>query len=49
MVHTIPFQVLKPSNVTITVTYKSWDDADPQVLTEASKDLSLRVNEVPEP
>ena len=47
--HLIEFQVLKPGNVTITVTYKAWNGADTPALLEASKDLSLRVNEVAEP
>ena len=48
--HTINYQVLKSGSVTITVTYKAWDDGTPTPeLTEGSKDLSLRVNVVPEP
>jgi hypothetical protein len=47
--HSINFKILKPGNVTVTVTYKAWDNATPPELTERSKDLSVRVNVVDEP
>ncbi|MCY4482184.1 MAG: hypothetical protein OXC12_04845 [Spirochaetaceae bacterium] len=47
--HTINFQALKSGSVTITVTYKAWNNRTPPGLFEDSKDLSVRVSVVDEP